>query len=79
VFVKTNTGKIFTIPVESLEDTNVQMIKSGVEAAQGYPADQISLIFDGKELLEDSETLSSAKIELESTIIMVLKKKANTP
>jgi hypothetical protein len=51
------------------------MIKSGVEAAQGYPADQISLIFDGKELLEDSETLTSAKIEFESTLFMVLKKK----
>lgn len=70
IFIKTMTGKTITIEATSLSTTHD--IKKMIEAKEGIPPDQQRLIFDGKQL-EDDNTIGSAYVEKEATLLLVLR------
>ncbi|CAD6455741.1 952fec00-b09f-4441-98f5-cb8d438bcf9e [Sclerotinia trifoliorum] len=70
VFVKTLTGKIICIPVESR--LTIAMLKDRVSRKGSIPADQQRLIFGGKQLA-DHYTLWDYNIKDGATIHLVLK------
>lgn len=68
IFVKSITGKHHTIEVEP--DEPIASVRQKVSDKAEIPADEISLIFAGKELL-DGQTLADYSIQKDSTLHLV--------
>ena len=70
IFVKTLTGKVFTISVQS--NYSVQLVKEIIQDKEGIPPDQQRLIFAGMQLMNEC-TIGVYGIKKESMIHLVLR------
>ncbi|XP_040821612.1 E3 ubiquitin-protein ligase parkin [Ochotona curzoniae] len=68
VFVRFNSSHGFPVEVDS--DTNIFQLKEAVAKRQGVPADQLRVIFAGKELGDDW-TVQSCDLEQQSIVHVV--------
>ena len=70
IFVKTLTGKTYTVDV--VETETVAQLKQKIQEKEGIPQSEQRLIFAGKELNEE-RALSDYNIQKASTVHMVLR------
>ena len=70
IFVKTMTGKIFTLYVDH-SDT-FEIIKYFILLKEGIPIDNQRFLFEGRQL-EDYRTLADYNIQKESTLYLILR------
>ena len=66
IFVKTQTGKVITLEVES--SYTIEHIKEKISQMEGIPIEQQRLIFNNKELLDHQATLADLNIQKESEL-----------
>ena len=76
LFVKTLTGKMYTLDVDSSD--SIAKIKTKIQAKTGVPPDQQKIIFAGKQL-EDEPPLASYKIQRECTLHLILRLRGGAP
>ena len=70
IHVKTLTGRKLTFTFEP--DTTILAVKAALQEKEGIVADQIRLIFSGKQLADDKTIESYAGLVSGQTIHMVL-------
>ncbi|XP_057594138.1 E3 ubiquitin-protein ligase parkin isoform X3 [Hippopotamus amphibius kiboko] len=76
VFVRFNSSHGFPVEVDS--DTSIFQLKEVVAKRQGVPADQLRVIFAGKELRNDL-TVQSCDLDQQSVVHMVLRPQRRVP
>ncbi|ORX54309.1 ubiquitin [Piromyces finnis] len=70
IFIRTLTGK--TITIEAENNDTIKNIKTKIREKENIPIDQQRLIFLGKQLNNDKETLSQCDIKNESILHLSL-------
>lgn len=70
IFVKTMTGKIFTLYVD--HNDTFEIIKYFILLKEGIPIDNQRFLFEGRQL-EDYRTLADYNIQKESTLFLILR------
>ncbi|XP_007469219.1 PREDICTED: E3 ubiquitin-protein ligase parkin-like [Lipotes vexillifer] len=76
VFVRFNSSHGFPVEVDS--DTSIFQLKEVVAKRQGVPADQLRVIFAGKELRNDL-TVWSCDLDQQSIVHIVLRPQRKVP
>lgn len=72
ILVRTLMGKTITLQITSGD--SVAQVKQRIHDQEGYPVDQIALVFGGKEL-DDQETVTHYRIQQDSTLLVSFKAK----